>query len=58
MSVITYFVASHKKNIEKYKKQLLNKYWKKIKKYINEKNISERSGNCQILVEIDQNIQN
>jgi len=35
----------------------LKKCWKKIKKYISKKNILEHLGNCRILVEEDQNIQ-
>jgi hypothetical protein len=35
----------------------LNFFWKKIEKYISEKNISERPGSCWRLIEEDQNIQ-
>jgi hypothetical protein len=57
--VITYFGALYKqkKNLRKrentkYKK--IKKCWKKIKKYINEKNIPECPGNDRRLVQKDQ----
>jgi hypothetical protein len=58
LSILRLHINKKIKKKEKRIKKIEKKCWKKIKIYINDKNIPKRPRNYQRLVEEDQNIQN